>query len=219
MVFRSLCLLILTLKISYANIIYDKNGVTITDIEINKYINYYNLSQGVDLPKNIAIKKFILIRKTINSIEQNNSQYIDLLDNRIKLEYKASIYEDPLLKDFIRYQLLRNEFIAEYFQYRFNFEDLSLIFLNFSELKVPISKNECLTIEKLHILNNDQFFLENFFYNLKNNKKNFKTIINNNKYNICISNEMYSKIEQSIFKYIEIRTEEEFNKFIYEKIN
>ena len=96
---------------------------------------------------------------------------------------------------------------------------MSLIFLNFSELKVPISKNECLTIEKLHILNNDQFFLENFFYNLKNNKKNFKTIINNNKYNICISNEMYSKIEQSIFKYIEIRTEEEFNKFIYEKIN
>ena len=52
---------------------------------------------------------------------------------------------------------------------------INIFFL--AQIKLPLSKNNCLTIEKLHIVNNDEIFFFKFFENLKKNQKDFKTTI------------------------------------------
>ena len=61
---------------------------------------------------------------------------------------------------------------------------------------------QCLTIEKIVILKEDRYFIDNFI-NLKNNTRDFKTLINDDIYDVCIDNKSFSDIENSIIKFIE----------------
>ena len=70
----------------------------------------------------------------------------------------------------------------------------------------------------MHSVNLDKQFILNFYENLKNNEKNFKTKIDNVFYDVCIDNKIFKNLEGNIIKYIENKTEVEFNKFIYSKI-
>ena len=120
---------------------------------------------------------------------------------------------------FIRFQKIRNEFITEYFNNGFDIKDLKNIFSNFGNLRIPISKNNCLTIEKLHDVRNDEQFVKNFFVNLKKNQQNFEIVIDNETYNTCINEKLFSNLEKEIIKYIQNKTEKNFNEFIYGKAN
>ena len=102
---------------------------------------------------------------------------------------------------------------------QFNFNDLEAIINSFQVLELPISKNNCQTIEKIIDLKNDKFFIKNFYENLKSNSQNFTTKINNQLVNICFSNKSFKLIEDKIIAYIEKKTERDFNKLIYGKIN
>ena len=86
-------------------------------------------------------------------------------------------------------------------------------------MNLPLSRNKCLTVEKLHKINEDKKFIVNFYENLKTNKKDFKTEINNEIFDVCINSETFKFLESAIVKHIEYKTEEDFNKFIYGKIN
>ena len=90
-----------------------------------------------------------------------------------------------MMLNFIRFQKIRNEFISEYFKNSFDIEDLEIIFSNFNNLQIPISKNKCLTIERMHSVNLDKRLILNFYENLKNNEKNFKTKIDNVFYDVA----------------------------------
>ena len=109
--------------------------------------------------------------------------------------------------------------LSEYFQNIFSIEDLKIIFSNSDNLKLPISKNNCLTIEKLHEVNSDRIFMESFFNKLKNKKQKITTIINNELYEVCLDNKSFKIIENEIIKFIENKTEGDFDKFIYRKNN
>ena len=85
-------------------------------------------------------------------------------------------------------------------------------------MKLPLSVNNCLTIEKLYDARNDKNFISSFFSSLKGNKNKFQTEIDDISYDICINQKLYKDLESLIIKYIEKETEEEFNKFIYGKI-
>ena len=74
----------------------------------------------------------------------------------------------------LRFQKIRNEFITDYFKNKFYVEDLEILFSSLTDLKLPIGKNKCLTIERMHSVNLDKRFILNFYENLKNNEKNFK---------------------------------------------
>lgn len=204
---------------SYSDVIYDKNNITITNIELNKFINIYENNTGSTISKNKAIKNFVLIKKTINYLLKNNPNFVSILDKRISLEFGKEIFGDQVLLNFLRFQKTRNEFISEYFQNNFTINDLELLFSNFNDLKLPISKNNCLTIEKLHNVNSDKYFIKSFFENLKSNKKEFVTLIDNNLFSVCINNELFQKIEYEIVKYIETKTSKDFDNFIYGKTN
>ena len=209
--------LILISKISFSNVIYDKNEILITEIELNQYIDLYKNTYNVDLKKNKAVKNIVLLKQTINSLMENNKILLEKLDNKIKLEYGNEIFETQIIVDFIRYNKIRNEFITNFFINNFKINDLKLIFASLEELKLPVSKDNCIIIDKIKDLKNDDIFLSSFFESFKNNNNNFQTKINNQLYSVCINEVTYKKIENMIINYIEIKTQNDFNKFIYGK--
>ena len=206
-------------NISYSNIIYDKNGIVITDIEIKNYISLYENNNEIKITKNKAIKNIVLMKQTINFLLKNNNEFMIILDQNIKTEFGEKITKDKNFFNFIRFQKIRNEFISEYFQNNFDIKDLEIIFSNFNNLKIPISKNKCLTINKVHLFNNEINFIESFYNNLKSGQKKFEIMINNINYDACINDRLYKNIENLIIQFIESRTEKDFNEFIYRKKN
>ena len=220
MIYKLLILIfLLGIKIGYTTIIYDKDGIIITEIELNNYKEIHKTNFGSDISKNLAIKNIVLIMKTISFIKINNPDFISILDQNIELEYGKKIFNNQELLNFIRFQKIRNEFISEYFQNIFSIEDLEIVFTNFDSLKLPISKNNCLTIEKLYDVSNDKNFIESFYKKLR--KKNLKitTSINEELYEVCLNDKLFNSIESEIIKFIENKTEDDFDKFIYSKNN
>ncbi len=220
MVYKILILIFfLSIKIGYTNVIYDKNEIIITEIELNNYKELYKNNFGTDISNNTAIKNIVLIIKTIRFLKINNPDFISILDQNIKLEYSEKIFNNQETLNFIRFQKIRNEFISEYFQNIFSIQDLEIILTNFDSLKLPISKNNCLTIEKLYDVRNDKNFIESFFKKIR--KKNIKitTSINEELYEVCLSDKLFNNIESEIIKFIESKTEDDFDKFIYRKNN
>ena len=206
-------------NISYSNIIYDKNGISITNNELDNYLNLYENNKQIRISKNKAIKDIVLMKQTINFLLINNPEFMAILDQNIEIEFGNNILNEKVLLNYIRFLKIRNEFISEYFQNNFDIRDFEIIISNLDNLKIPISKNRCLTIEKLHNFKNDKNLYKNLYNSLKNRKKEFEILINNQLYDVCISDQLFNDIENIIIKFIENKTEDDFNKFIYEKIN
>ena len=220
MVFRFLIITFLfIINISHSNIIYDKNEILVNDIEMNNYMNLYENRFGIKISKNEAIKNIVNIKKTIKFLQNNNPNFLSNLDAQIEKEFTKEIFDDQGTLNFIRFQKIRNSFITEYFNNIFDFKDFEIIFLKIDNLIVPISKNNCLTIEKLHDTRNDKEFIKNLFVNLKNNQQNFEIEINDQKYKACMNEELFSNLEREIIQYIHNKTQEDFNNFIYGKVN
>lgn len=208
-----------SIKIGYTNIIYDKNEISLTEIEINNYMVFYNNKFGTKISNNEAIKNLVLIKGTINYLLDNNPEFMSILDKNIISEFSEEILNDKSQLNLIRFQKIRNEFISEYYENKFNLNDLKIVFSNLNDLKIPLSANKCLIIEKLHKVESDDYFIKKYFENLKNNQNNYQTLIDNKLYDVCVNKKILKKIEIEIIKYIENKTEGDFNNFIYGKIN
>ena len=109
------------------------------------------------------------------------------------------------------------KFIYEFYDKSFNIEDLENIFNSFEKIELPISKNNCLTIFKLVDLKDNIDFLNNFYENLKKKDKTYDLIIDNELYNVCIDSRTNKVFEQNILNYIDLKTADDFKKFVYEK--
>jgi len=218
MVYRLLVLIFfLGIKIGYTNVIYDKNEIIITEIELNNYKELYKNNFGTDISNNTAIRNIVLIIKTISFLKINNPDFISVLDQNIKLEYGEKIFNNQNILNFIRFQQIKNEFISEYFLNSLSIEDLEIIFEKFNKLKLPVSRNSCLTIEKLHEVSINKTFKESFLKNLKNKNQKIITSIDNELFEVCLNNKISKNIEGEIIKFIENKVEGDFNKFIREK--
>lgn len=200
---------------SNASIIYDKNNISISEIELNEYLSIYYDNYGETLTRSKAIKNIILSKKTIIFFQKNNPKFIEAIDLVIKSEYGLSVLENPTKRNFYRFFKIRNEFISEYFTYSFNLTDLKLAFTKIDILKLPISSNNCLTILKLVDVKNNDFFIQSLFELFKNKINNVKIKLESNIYNVCISGDNFKRIEGYIVNYIKDKTEDDFNKFIY----
>jgi len=220
MVSRFLILICLFISFkSHSNIIYDKNEIVITEIELNKYLEIHKDTLNIDLKINEAIKNIVLIKKTIQSLSTNNEKYLISLDKRIQSEFGSNISNEQIKLDFIRYTKIRSEFISNYFINKFSTSDLREIFNSLDDLTLPISKNNCLIIESLEDLKEDEVFVKNFYENFKNKKTEFKTIKDKQTYSVCINNENLRKIENLIINFIDKKTKDDFNKFVYGQID
>ena len=221
MIFRAIFIIYFLLGLSeaFSNIIYYKKDISITDIELNRFLNLNKTNYGNNISNNKAIKEIVLMKKTLNYLLKNNPEFISIIDQKIKQDFGEEIINDQFLNNYLRFQKIRNEFISEYFLNDFNYENLKLIYSSLPKIKLPLSKNNCLTIEKLHIVNNDEIFLLSFFENLKKNQKDFKTTIDNIDYNVCISEKLFIQIESVVINYIRDKTQKEFDEFVYGKIS
>ena len=199
MVYKLIILIFfLNLKIAYSSIVYDKNDISITEIELNSYLDLYQNNFGASLSNTQAIKNIFIMKKTISFLMKNNPEFMSELDKIIELEFDKKVLTDEIILNFIRFQKIKNEFINDYYQNNFKIDDLEIIFSNLNDLVIPISLNNCLTIEKLQDVKDDKDFILNFFENLKTNQQNYKI---------------------KIIDYIDNKTEKDFNNFIYGKSN
>ena len=82
-----------------------------------------------------------------------------------------------------------------------------------------MSFNNCLTIEKIIDLKNNTDFIDNYLYNLKNNKRDFQITIDGNLYNVCVDEANFRLIENIIVNYIQAQTDIDFRNFVYDKTN
>ena len=212
-----LIILIFFNKLLFANVIYDKDNIIITDIELNKYRELFFEVKNEKLNNVLAIKKIVLLKKTIKNLNRKQPQFIEKLDELIISQYGINDYNDSTKRDFLRYFKIRNEFIIEYFNNDLSLEDVEQVINSFLNFKLPISDNSCQTIIRNENLKNNEYFAKNLLENLKSNQKSFLVNINGNILNVCINNINYKKIESKLIKNIEIKTENKFKRFIYGK--
>ena len=94
----------------------------------------------------------------------------------------------------------------DYFQNKLTIDDLKSVIYSFSEFNVPLSQNDCLTINEISDLRYNEGFVANLFNRLKNKNDNNKININGNYYNVCLDIKSYQIIEAELTKYIELKT-------------
>ena len=223
MVYKELNKLILILifflskNILYANIIYDKSNVIISELDLNYYkeMHYEKYDENINNSK--ALKNLVIIKNVISSLKKNNQDFLKKIDESIYSEIgKENINSDVVL-DTMRFFRTKNEFIYDYYYNNFQINDLENVFGTFDNIKLPISENNCLTIVKLVDLKNNTEFSSEFFKSMKSEEKTYEISIDNNKYNVCINQRNKEIIEKQILKYIELKIQRNFEKFAYEK--
>ena len=200
-----------------AKILYDKSGIIITDLDLNNYINLSTQLDQIKLDKNAAIKNLVLQKKIIKDLELNNIQYLATIDQQILIEFGQDNFNNIFIRDFIRFKKVKDEFIFEYYNNEFDFIKFKKIIEPITELKLPISNNNCLTILDFIDLKNNISFQKNYYKNLKNKTANFEVMINDQLFQVCINNQILKQIDNIIIKYIELQIENSFKSLIYGK--
>ncbi len=204
-------------KTLYGEVLYKKEGLIITDIDIKIYQDLYQQNYNSLINNNSAIKDLVLINNVIKSLDKTNPNFIKKLDSEILVEFGEELFEIETVRNFFRFSKIRNEFIVGYFQNDLNFNQFVKIFNSISQLNLPISKNNCLIIDEIKNLKEDKFFLETLYNGLLSNTREFKFLENNIEYSVCIDDKSFKEIENFIVEYIKMETTDEFEFFVYEK--
>ena len=99
-------MLLLFFNTAYSNIIFDKKGITITDIELNDYEELYKKNYGKFLSKNKAIRDIFLMKKTLNFLLNDNPEFVKKIDQQIELEFGDGVFKNEIFTNFLRIENL-----------------------------------------------------------------------------------------------------------------
>tara|TARA_B100001093_G_scaffold513085_1_gene584301 strand:+ start:1152 stop:1829 length:678 start_codon:yes stop_codon:yes gene_type:complete len=204
-------------NIIYANIVYDKDNILITELELEEFKKLYFQNKKIELNKLKAIKELVLLKKTIIQLEENQPDALKTLDDLIINEFGENRFNNPVNRDFLRYSKIRNEFIIQYFNHELKVDDIEITLSSFSDLNMPLSSNGCKTVSNYINLKNNIEFIESLYKNFKKNRRNFEIKVEDKIFNVCINDKVFSIIEKKLINYLEIKTENRFKAFIYEK--
>ena len=202
---------------SYSNVLYEKDNLIITEIDVNFYQQLYKNSYNLEINKANSIRDLVLINNVIQYLEINNAEFIDKIDLEVSMRYGQNSLKENGTRNFLRFSRIRDEFIINYFQNKLNLNEVKNIFSQLDNLNLPISIDNCLIISEVLNLKNNEEFIESFFNNLKKNTREFEVVINKSKFKVCINEAMYQTIEKLIVEYIQIKTADQFETFVYEK--
>lgn len=213
--FLFLSIFFIIINNSKANIIYDKNNIIITEIDLDYYkkIHYENFNEIVNTSK--AIKNLVIIKKLVNNLKKNNSVFLERIDKDISSEIDLENIKSEIILDINRYFKTRIEFVYNYIKNDFKKNDLENIFDSFSNLNLPLSNNNCLTIIKIVDLKYNTEFINIFYKNLQTQSEIFEIPIDSINYKVCINEKNREIIDKEIFKYANKAIEDKFNEFIY----
>ena len=113
---------------SYTDVIYQKNNLIITEIDIEIYQHLYKENYNQDINKSNSLKDLVLIKNLINSLEETNLEFINKIDSEILLQYGEITLVNKNVKDFYRFSRIRDEFIINYFNNTLQVEEVKSIF-------------------------------------------------------------------------------------------
>ena len=216
-IFLKIFLFLLTHKLLFSEIIYEKNDVIITEFDIKTYQQLYKENYDSEINRSNSIKDLVLINNLIKFLEINNQEFINQIDNEIVMRFGQNSIKNDGIKNFLRFSRIRDEFLINYFQNKLVLSELSNLFKNLENLNLPISADNCLIIKEIIDLKDNKEFVASFYKNLKNNTQDFQITINEVKYQVCINELAFKNIENLITQYIQTQTAVEFEKFVYEK--
>ena len=202
---------------SFSEIIYKKNNLIITTIDLDKYMELYNNNYGLKIDKNNALKDLVLINNVINYLNKNNKDFLDRIDQEILKQFNLKSLNEINIKNFFRFMKIRDEFIVNYFKNKLVNEEIEITFSKLENLNLPISNNDCLIFEKIVDLKNNSEFINNLLFNLRNNTRDFQITIDGIKYKVCIDEVEFRSIENIIVNYIQTKTDIDFRNFVYDK--
>ena len=89
MVYKRLYLILLILiffslkNILYANIIYDKNNIIISELDLSYYKEMHYEKYNESLNNSKALKNLVIIKNVINSLKENNKDFLTRIDESI----------------------------------------------------------------------------------------------------------------------------------------
>ena len=66
-------------------------------------------------------------------------------------------------------------------------------------------------------LKKNDYFIQNFYENISKKNKEYRVIIENKIYNVCLNSIHLKKIENYIFQYIDKKIDKQFDQFVYSK--
>ena len=201
----------------YSNVLYEKDNLVITEIDVNIYQELYKNNYNLDINNANSIRDLVLINNVIQHLEVNNAEFINKIDAEISMRYGQNSLKEEGTRNFLRFARIRDEFIINYFQNKLNLIELNNIFNQLDSLDLPISIDNCLIIKEVLDLKDNEEFIESFFNNLKKNTREFRITINKIPFKVCINEATYQTIEKLIVEYIQIKTADEFETFVYEK--
>lgn len=198
---------------SFASILFEKDDIIVTEFDIKIYQNSSNL-QINGLNNNQLIKEIFLIKKTISLLKKNKPEFINAIDQLLNIQ---TISEENFIMDVKRYNFIKNDLIKDYYQNRLTLNDISLAIKSLGNYKLPLSLNNCITIDSIIDIKNVANFDELYFNNIKNSKQELFYITDSKKYKICLNQSIVSGLENELIKIISQKTELDLKSFIYEK--
>ena len=198
---------------SFASILFEKDDIIVTEFDIKIYQNSSSL-QISGLNNNQLIKEIFLIKKTISLLKNNKPEFINAVDQLLNIH---TISEENFIMDIKRYNFIKNDLIKDYYQNRLTLNDISLAIKNLGNYKLPLSLNNCITIDSIIDIKNIANFDELYFNNIKNSKQELFYITDSKKYKICLNQSIVSGLENELSKIISQITESDLKSFIYEK--
>ena len=204
-------------NIAFTEVIYNKQDLIITDIDIKIYKKLYENNYGSKIDNNNALKDLVLINNLINHFEKNNKEFLDQIDYEISIQYGNDTLKEINFRDFLRFSMIRDEFIIYYFNNRLTSEEILKEFEKLDSLELPISKNDCIIIEEIVDLKNNIDFIKTLLENLKNGSRNLKILLDDIEYKICLNDDNLRSLELLIVRYIETQTGQDFKDFVYGK--
>jgi hypothetical protein len=173
--FKLFCIsIILIFNNAFSKIIYDKDNITITEIEFKKFSDlYFRNTDNNSVNSQKVLKELIIQKKLINRLLENQPQGINQIDKMIITEFGDDVINDTTTLDYLRFNKIKNEFIINYFNNDFLIEDLSKVLNQFNTIKLPVSDNNCLTIKDYIELKNNDNFTKILFDYYKERKREF----------------------------------------------
>ena len=198
---------------SFASILFEKDDIIVTEFDIKIYQNSSSL-QISGLNNNQLIKEIFLIKKTISLLKNNKPEFINAVDQLLNIH---TISEENFIMDIKRYNFIKNDLIKDYYQNRLTLNDISLAIKNLGNYKLPLSLNNCITIDSIIDIKNIANFDELYFNNIKNPKQELFYMTDSKKYKICLNQSIVSGLENELIKIISQITESDLKSFIYEK--
>ena len=86
-IFFRLFLFLFIYQYSYSNVIYEKNDLIITEIDIKIYQQLYKENYNLDINHTNSLRDLVLIKNLINNLKKNNPEFINKIDSEILIQF------------------------------------------------------------------------------------------------------------------------------------